>query len=132
MAARVLIAEDESNISVALSFLLEREGFEVVCVTDGDAAVAALSAAPPSVLVLDVMLPKQNGFEILKFIRGEERLRDLPVLVLTARGQAHDRKTAEGVGADAFLTKPFSNSVVVAEVKRLAAEGRADSGRTPP
>ncbi len=117
---RVLIAEDEPNIAAALEFLLTRAGFEVEMAMDGASALAALErSAPPALLVLDVMLPHVNGFEVLKRIRADARLAGLPVLVLTAKGQQADRRTAEAVGATAFLTKPFSNNEVVACVKEL-------------
>ena len=70
-------------------------------------------------LVLDVMLPKRSGFEVLKQIRADEVLRDLPVLILTAKGQAQDRRTAEELGADGFVTKPYANAEVVDAVRRL-------------
>lgn len=121
MAGRVLIAEDEPNITIALSYLLESAGFAVDVVNDGEAAIDALRLSPPDVLVLDVMLPKRNGFEVLKAVRADRNLAALPVLVLTARGQAQDRRNAEEFGATAFLTKPFANDAVVDAVKTLVA-----------
>lgn len=119
-SSRVLVAEDEPNIAAALEFILAREGFKVDMAVDGQAALDALRNAPaPALLVLDVMLPQVNGFEILKIIRAEARLAKLPVLVLTAKGQQEDKKTALSVGATAFLTKPFSNTEVVECVKTL-------------
>lgn len=118
--ARVLIAEDEPNIAAALEFLLARAGYHVEMVGDGASALKALEAgAPPALLVLDVMLPQLDGFEVLKRVRATAHLTSLPVLVLTAKGQQADRQTAEAVGATAFLTKPFSNSEVVACVRDL-------------
>jgi DNA-binding response OmpR family regulator len=73
-----------------------------------------------SALILDIMLPGMNGFEILRAIRADDALATLPVIVLTAKGQANDRKTAEAIGADAFITKPFSNAEVVERVRELA------------
>lgn len=124
---RVLIIEDEPSITVALQFLLEREGYHVDCAADGESGLMRLLQSRPNVLVLDVMLPNRSGFEVLKHIRGAPRLRDLPVLVLTARGQAQDRRMAKDAGADAFLTKPFANAEVIAAMKRLASE----RGTTP-
>lgn len=117
---RVLIAEDEPNIAEALCFVLERAGYEVELAPDGEAALERLSERPPHVLVLDVMMPRESGFKVLQRVRADSRLRSLPVMVLTARGQTRDRQTAEDAGADAFLTKPFSNQAVVDEVRRLA------------
>lgn len=121
MSARILIAEDEPHIVESLSFILTQAGCTVSVVYDGDAAIEAMQARPlPDVLILDVMLPKRNGFEVLKWVKSEPGLKDLPVLVLTAKGQQQDRETAEGLGVDAFITKPFANRDIVACVKRLA------------
>jgi len=116
----VLIAEDEENIAVSLTFILERAGCNVAHAADGEQALAAARTAKPDVLVLDVMLPSLNGFDVLKTIRADETLQDLPVLMLTAKGQSQDRQTADALGANAFVTKPFSNAEIVAEVLRLA------------
>ena len=120
MALKVQLAEDEPHIVESLTFLLERAGFEVVAVPDGKAALATALAAPPDVLILDVMLPLLDGFEILRRLRADARGRDVPVIMLTARGQRADRAAALGTGADLFITKPFSNAEVVAAVRRLA------------
>ncbi|MCI4665399.1 MAG: response regulator [Neomegalonema sp.] len=120
-AVSVLIAEDEPNIAAAVEFLLRRAGYTVRMAGDGESAWLDLLSEKPDLVVLDVMLPRVNGFEVLKRIRSTPRLAALPVLVLTAKGQQQDRQTAEAIGADAFLTKPFSNSELVACVRRLKA-----------
>lgn len=120
MPTRVLIAEDEPNITAALRFLLEREGYRVACVEDGSAALAELRAQPPDLLVLDVMLPSVNGFDVLKHVKNQPGLSRIKVLVLTAKGQPQDKKIATEIGADAFLTKPFATAEVVAMARRLA------------
>ncbi len=119
MATRVLIAEDEKNIVESLSFILKREGYEVSAVFDGGLVLDSLKSSPPDIVILDVMLPQTNGFEILKQVRGTPQLAALPVIVITAKGQSQDRDTAANLGADAFMSKPFSNKDIVAEVKRL-------------
>lgn len=119
MGVRVLIAEDEANIAESLGFILGREGFQVTCVADGESALRRLRADPPQVLVLDVMLPGANGFEVLKRVRADPALQALPVVVLTAKTQAHDRRTAEEMGASAYITKPFSNRDVVEQLRRM-------------
>lgn len=119
MAADVLIVEDEPSILESLDFILKRAGWSIEAVTDGEAAIDALRRHRPRVMVLDVMLPKRSGFEVLKQIRGEPGLEDLPVLILTAKGQAQDRRIAEDLGADGFVTKPYANADVVREVRRL-------------
>lgn len=119
MGVRVLIAEDEANIVESLTFILGREGFDVSTVADGEAALRSLRHDAPDLLILDVMMPRLNGFELLKKIRADARLQRLPVIVLTAKTQARDREAAVAVGADAYMTKPYSNSEVVEQVRRL-------------
>tara|TARA_E500000318_G_scaffold53774_1_gene50050 strand:+ start:12744 stop:13115 length:372 start_codon:yes stop_codon:yes gene_type:complete len=121
VTTRVFIAEDEPNILESLSFLLGREGWEVTSALDGNSAMEQLNDGTlPDVVILDIMLPHRNGFDILRQLRAAPRTRDLPVIVLTAKGQEKDRKTAEEIGANAFVTKPFSNKDVVEQVRRLA------------
>ena len=119
---RVLIAEDEPSIVESLAFLLRRAGYDVVSVLDGEAAIASLLGDRPDLLILDLMLPRRNGFEVLKMVRSQPTLAGLPVLVLTAKGQPQDRRLAEQIGADAFMTKPFSNREIVEAVRRLVGE----------
>jgi len=116
----VLIVEDEENIVESLSFLLEREGFKVTSVLDGAQALSGIKTTRPDLLILDVMLPGVDGFEILRAIRSDPAHKDLPVIMLTAKMQQQDRRTAESIGVSAFVTKPFSNADVVATVKSLA------------
>lgn len=125
MAVDILIAEDEPSILESLDFILRRAGWSIASVTDGDAVMNMLRRTPPKVLVLDVMLPKRSGFDVLKQIRADDMLRDLPVLILTAKGQAKDRRTAEELGANGFVTKPYANAEVVDEVRRLMGTASA-------
>lgn len=125
MAVDILIAEDEPSILEALAFVLGRAGWSVLTVTDGEAVMGAVRREEPRVLVLDVMLPKRSGFEVLKQIRAHPATRALPVLVLTAKGQQQDRKIAEELGADSFVTKPYANAEVVDAVRALLGEPAA-------
>lgn len=120
MAVKVLIAEDDANIVESLSFVLGRAGFDVMAALDGDEALRRLHDDPPDVMVLDLMLPKCNGFEVLKVVKSHATLRSLPVMVLTAKGQPQDRRLVEAIGVEDFMTKPFSNTDVVDAVRRLA------------
>lgn len=120
MVTRVLIAEDEPHIVESLTFVLSRSGFEVSSVLDGEAAIARVRADPPDMVILDVMLPRLNGFDVLKQLKSDPALRSIPVIILTAKGQAQDRRMAEEIGVDGFMTKPFSNREFVDEVRRLA------------
>jgi CheY-like chemotaxis protein len=121
MGAQVLIVEDEAHIAESLGFVLEREGYTVATVPDGEAALQRLRGGLPDLLILDVMLPGLNGFEVLKAIKSDPRLSALPVILLTARTQPRDREMAESIGAAAYLTKPFSNRDIVAMVRQLTA-----------
>jgi DNA-binding response OmpR family regulator len=117
----VLIAEDEANIAELLSFVLDRAGYDVDSVPDGEAALRRLRKDPPDLLLLDAMMPGMNGFEVLRHMRTDELLRSLPVIVLTAKTQEHDRRMAQEMGAQGYITKPFSNREVVEEIQRLIA-----------
>lgn len=116
---RVLLVEDEPNIVLSLQFLLERAGFEVTVETNGQTALDSVLEDTPDVMVLDVMLPGLDGFEILRQLRADARGKSLPILMLTAKGQREDHDNALKFGADMFISKPFSNSEVVAAVKKL-------------
>ena len=119
MDKHVLIVEDEPHLIESLTFILEREGYQVTTALDGEAALQSLWQAAPDLLILDVMLPGLNGFDVLKKIRGHAGLSALPVIVLTAKGQRQDRDTALAIGADVFLTKPFANKDIIAAVAKL-------------
>ena len=121
MPAKVLITEDEPNIVESLSFILKRAGYEVAAVSDGEAAMQQVRADRPDVMILDLMVPKLSGFEVLKQVKSDPALAALPVLVLSAKGQAHDRRLVEEMGAEAFVTKPFSNRDLIEQIGRLCA-----------
>ncbi len=130
MGLRVQLVEDEPNIVVAVTYLLERSGFEVATETDGEEALAAALAAPPAVLILDVTLPRLDGLEVLRRLRADARGRRVPVIVLTAKGRVADRESAMASGADLYLTKPFSNAELIAAVRRMAAAGVVEGGHS--
>jgi two-component system, OmpR family, response regulator len=119
LAVDVLIAEDEPSILESLDFILRRAGWSIDSVTDGEAVLDRVRRNRPRVLVLDVMLPRRSGFDVLKLLRADVDTQDLPVLILTAKGQQQDRRIAEDLGADAFVTKPYSNAEVVDAVRNL-------------
>lgn len=119
MGKHVLLVEDELNIIEAIRFLLSREGWQVDTHSNGTDAAQVIRELDPDLVVLDVMLPGKNGFDILEEIRGHEQTADLPVLMLTARGQSRDREMAEKAGVSRFMTKPFSNDEVLTAVRDL-------------
>lgn len=119
MRKRVLLVEDELNITEAIRFLLTREGWDVATHSDGATALGVIREDTPDLVVLDYMLPGRSGLEILTDLRREPDLKDLPVLMLTAKGQQRDREQAEKAGVSRFMTKPFSNVEVVTAVRDL-------------
>ena len=120
MGNQVLLIEDEPNIIEAISFILNRDGWRVSTHANGETAAQAVRDASPDVLILDVMLPGRSGYEILQELRADPATANLPVLMLTARGQAKDRELAEQLGATRFMTKPFANAEVLKTVRELA------------
>ncbi|PCD77159.1 response regulator transcription factor [Pseudothioclava arenosa] len=117
----VLLIEDEPNIAEAIRFILKRAGWEVSIRSDGAQALSAVEDLRPDVLILDLMLPGLSGIEILSRLRARSDFADLPVLMLTARGQSRDREAAQRAGATAFLSKPFANSELCEMLGRIVA-----------
>ncbi|MBK9020457.1 MAG: response regulator [Sulfuritalea sp.] len=122
MAKRILIADDEPNIVISLEFLLKREGYEVVVATNGAAALASVREQRPDLAILDVMMPQRNGFEVCQDLRSDPQMQGLRIIMLTAKGR--DTEVAKGLalGADHYMTKPFSTRELVARVKDLLAD----------
>ncbi|WP_295316827.1 response regulator [Roseobacter sp.] len=119
MSNHVLLVEDEVNIIEAIRFLLSREGWTVDTHSDGSDAADVIRTRKPDIVILDVMLPGRSGFDILEELRSDAQTADLPVLMLTARGQSRDREMAEKAGVSRFMTKPFSNAEVLTAVRDL-------------
>lgn len=120
MANRILLVEDEANILEAIGFILSRDGWDVRGHGKGETALAEIERVDPDILVLDIMLPGRSGLDVLRDLRARAATRDLPVLLLTAKGQTRDREQGMALGANAFLTKPFSNDELIETVRRLA------------
>jgi DNA-binding response OmpR family regulator len=119
MSHRVLIADDEPNIVISLEFLLKREGFEVSVARDGEAALAAIRAERPDLVVLDVMMPKLDGYAVLQAVRADPEVAVTRILMLTAKGREAEQKKGLALGADAYMPKPFSTHELIANVRRL-------------
>ena len=119
----ILLVEDEDNIALALEHLIGQRGFALTRAASGPEALAALETSRPDLVVLDVMLPGQSGYEILQIIRESDRLRDTKVLMMTACGGETDRQKGMAIGADAFFTKPFDTRQLTDEICKLLGEG---------
>jgi phosphate regulon transcriptional regulator PhoB len=129
---RVLLIEDDRDIVELVRYNLEREGFQVGSAMDGATGLVQVRKTPPDILLLDLMLPKLSGLEICKEIRRDQALNRLPILMLTARGEEADRVVGLEMGADDYVTKPFSPRELVARVKALLrrAEPPGETQRT--
>jgi DNA-binding response OmpR family regulator len=117
----VLIADDEPSMLVTLEFLMQREGYHVLLARDGDEALAQLRAHRPDFVLLDVMMPGKTGFEVCQAVRADDAGAQTKILLLTAKGRDTDVAQGLGVGADGYMTKPFSTQELAARVRELLA-----------
>lgn len=124
MPRRVLVVDDDELTREILATILDLEEFEVTLADDGEQALASVAESVPEVVVLDVMMPGIDGFEVCRRLKGDAATADLPVILLTARGSADDRRAGEEAGADAYLTKPFSPLALIDTIERIKAGAR--------
>ncbi len=115
----ILVVDDEPNIVVSLEFLMGQEGYDVRVARDGDAALEAMRAQAADLVLLDVMIPKRDGFEVCRAIRENADWRGVQIVMLTAKGRDDEREKGIALGADDYITKPFSNRAVVDRVAEL-------------
>jgi DNA-binding response OmpR family regulator len=123
MAKRVLVVDDEPNIVMSLRFLMEREGLEVEVAPTGEAALQALERPPADLVLLDVMMPEIDGFEVCQRIRAHPAWATTPIIMLTAKGRDVERDKGRALGADDYITKPFSTRELVARIKQMLGSG---------
>ncbi|HQR58283.1 MAG TPA: response regulator [Azonexus sp.] len=121
MAKKILIVDDEPNIVISLEFLMKKEGFEVAVANDGDEALAKVASFNPDLLLLDVMMPKKSGFEVCEALRADSECTGLKIVMLTAKGRDTEMAKGLAIGADAYVTKPFSTKELVDKVKEMLA-----------
>ena len=114
---RILIADDEPNIVLALELLMKREGYETRTTGDGEAAVEAAKAFQPDLILLDVMMPKLDGYEVCQRLRADPEFKNVVIVMLTAKGREVEKEKGLALGADLYITKPFSTRDVVWKVK---------------
>ena len=122
MRKKILIVDDEPNIVISLQFLMRREGFEVVVARDGEEALDSVEKERPDLMLLDVMMPKINGFEVCERLRKDPSLADMRIVMLTAKGREAEMKKGLSLGADGYITKPFSTRDLVIQVKNLLGQ----------
>ncbi|MCH3917755.1 MAG: response regulator transcription factor [Spirochaetia bacterium] len=129
MKTRILVVEDELDIQELIAYQLQQEGFKVIRANDGEEAIEKLKEKEPDCMILDLMLPRLNGLEVLKIARYELGYKELPILIASARSEESDIITGLELGADDYLTKPFSAKVLTAKVKaRLRHEKKNEDG----
>lgn len=122
---RILIVDDEPNIVLALELLMKKEGFEVLTVDDGQKAFEAVSKFQPDLIILDIMMPKMDGYEVCQRIRADALLKDVLIIMLTAKGREVEKEKGLALGADYYVTKPFSTREFMMKVKEVLS-GRSD------
>jgi DNA-binding response OmpR family regulator len=122
MANKILVVDDEPNIVLSLEFLMKQAGFQVRAASDGEAALAAVAAERPDLMLLDVMMPRKNGYEVCQAVRANPDWKGIRIIMLTAKGREVEREKGMALGADDYITKPFSTQEVVDRVRELLAE----------
>jgi len=121
MNQKILVADDEPNIVISLEYLLKREGYTVLIARDGQEALETIAREQPDLVLLDVMMPKKTGFEVCQSVRANDKLQATRILMLTARGRDTDVTKGLALGADAYITKPFSTRELVQKVAQMLA-----------
>lgn len=119
MAQKILVVDDEEDIVAALSIRLKALGYEVITAKDGMAALDAARTQSPDLILLDIMLPKLDGYKVCRMLKFDEKYRHIPIIMITAKVADPNKKMGEEVGADAFITKPFNPEELVARIKDL-------------
>ncbi len=123
MAKSVLVVEDEPNIVLSLEYVIKKAGYEVRVARDGEEALKAVEEAAPDLILLDVMIPKRDGYDVCQTIRANPAWNDVNIIMLTARGREVEREKGLALGADAYITKPFSTRELTDRLKRVLGAG---------
>lgn len=126
MTRSVLVVDDEPNIVLSLEFLMRQSNFDVRVARDGEAALAEIERQRPDLVLLDVMMPTRDGFDVCEAIRANPALKDVRIIMLTAKGREIEREKGLALGADDYITKPFSTREVLERVKRYIGDEAGD------
>ena len=121
MPKEILIVDDEPSIVVPIQFLMEQQGYIVMVAENGESALDIIYKYKPDLILLDIMLPRIDGYEVCEIVRLDPRYRDIKIIFLTAKGREVEIAKGLALGADAYITKPFSNTELVSKVKELLA-----------
>lgn len=124
MAKKVLIVDDEPNIVAALDYLLHRSGYEVSIASNGEEALRRVREFGPDLVLLDVMMPQRSGYDVCQRIRERPEWNGIRIVILSAKGRDAEVSKGLALGADLYVTKPFSNAELVAQIGQLLGEGR--------
>ncbi len=116
---KLLVADDEPNIVISLEYLMKREGYDVLVATDGNQALETIRREQPALVLLDVMMPGKTGFEVCQAVRADPALEGVRILMLTAKGRDTDISKGLALGANAYMTKPFSTRELVQKVAEM-------------
>lgn len=119
MSHRIVLAEDDPQIARLTSFKLEKEGFEVIWEKDGGAAFESIKSNLPDLVLLDIMMPVMNGYQVLKKMKEDDEIKNIPVIMLTAKGQERDVVTGIEMGAEDYIVKPFRPAELTARIKKI-------------
>ncbi len=119
MTRSVLVVDDEPNIVLSLEFIMKQAGFEARVARDGDEALGAIEASPPDLVLLDVMMPNRDGYDVCQTIRANPAWKGIYIIMLTAKGRDIEREKGMALGADDYVTKPFSTREVIARVEQF-------------
>ena len=122
MSRKILVVDDEPNILISLEFLMKRAGFEVRSADDGEAALRAIREDPPDLVLLDVMMPRKDGYEVCEAVRANPAWASIRIVMLTARGREIEREKGLALGADDYVTKPFATRELVDKVNTLLGD----------
>ena len=118
---KILIVDDEMDIVETLSFMLKAKGFDCVCAYDGEEGLNLAKAINPDLVILDVMMPKINGYKICRLLKFDNKYKNIPIIMITARSQDEDKIIGEETGADEYITKPFEFSEVLDKINKYLA-----------
>lgn len=116
---RILLVDDEKDLVETLSFRLEANDYEVIAAYDGHEGLDKAKKEKPDLIILDLMLPKMDGYKVCRILKFDEKYKNIPIILFTARAQESDKKLGEEVGADTYITKPFEPQILLEKIKAL-------------